>query len=65
MSVRVATYSFVGEPAFGDRPDTKSTPFVLRMVTEDLAQPPRAPLGDDGMGVQQNDGLDSVPMRAG
>lgn len=34
--VRVLTFAFIGEPVTGDRPDCKSTPFVLRMVTEDL-----------------------------
>lgn len=34
--VRVMTFAFVGEPVGGDRPDGKYTPFVLRLVTEDL-----------------------------
>eukprot|EP00927_Polykrikos_kofoidii_P043528 TRINITY_DN37595_c0_g1_i1.p1 TRINITY_DN37595_c0_g1~~TRINITY_DN37595_c0_g1_i1.p1 ORF type:complete len:447 (+),score=48.42 TRINITY_DN37595_c0_g1_i1:57-1397(+) len=34
--LRVVTCSFIGEPVMGDRPDCKHTPFVLRMVTDDL-----------------------------
>ena len=36
--VRVATYGFIGEPARGDRPDRKSTPFVLRLLTGNLCE---------------------------
>eukprot|EP00419_Tripos_fusus_P067677 CAMPEP_0172933600 /NCGR_PEP_ID=MMETSP1075-20121228/220589_1 /TAXON_ID=2916 /ORGANISM="Ceratium fusus, Strain PA161109" /LENGTH=563 /DNA_ID=CAMNT_0013794943 /DNA_START=57 /DNA_END=1752 /DNA_ORIENTATION=- len=35
--VRVLTLAFVGEPVCGDRPSSKSTPFVLRLLTDDLA----------------------------
>lgn len=35
-SVRVLTYGFVGGPATGERPDTKSTPYMLRLLTENL-----------------------------
>eukprot|EP01044_Picomonas_judraskeda_P013381 COSAG03_NODE_2017_length_3211_cov_1.522172_2_plen_358_part_00 len=35
-SVRVLTYGFVGGPESGDRPDMKHTPFMLRLLTENL-----------------------------
>ena len=35
-AVRVLTYGFIGDPVGGDRPDTKHTPFVLRLLTENL-----------------------------
>jgi len=35
--VRVVTYAFVGGPVVGDRPDRKRTPYILRLVTSDLA----------------------------
>jgi len=38
--VRVLTLSFVGEPVSGDRPSSKSTPFVLRLVSPDLVPVP-------------------------
>jgi len=34
--VRVVTLAFIGSPVMGDRPSSKSTPFVLRLVTDDL-----------------------------
>lgn len=34
--VRVVTFAFVGGPVHGDRPDTKCTPFILRLVSSDL-----------------------------
>lgn len=34
--IRVVTFAFIGGPAIGDRPDTKRTPFVLRLTTSDL-----------------------------
>jgi len=34
--VRVLTLAFVGDPVCGDRPTSKSTPFVLRLVTDNL-----------------------------
>jgi len=34
--VRVVTLAFVGNPVMGDRPSSKSTPFVLRLVTDNL-----------------------------
>ena len=34
--LRVATYGFVGSPAKGDRPDRKSTPFCLRLLSPDI-----------------------------
>lgn len=34
--VRVLTFAFIGEPVWGDRPDRKHTPFVLRLTTADL-----------------------------
>merc|ERR1719277_714723 len=33
---RVVTQAFVGEPVVGDRPDCKRSPYVIRIVTEDL-----------------------------
>jgi len=38
--VRVVTLAFVGDPVSGDRPSSKSTPFVLRLVTPDLVPVP-------------------------
>jgi hypothetical protein len=38
--VRVASYGYVGGPAVGDRPDRKSTPFCLKILSVDLLQPP-------------------------
>jgi len=35
--VRVVTLAFIGDPVMGDRPSSKSTPFILRLVTDDLA----------------------------
>ena len=35
-SVRVLTYGYIGGPESGDRPDMKYTPFMLRMLTENL-----------------------------
>ena len=35
-SVRVLTYGFIGGPESGDRPDMKHTPFMLRLLTENL-----------------------------
>jgi len=32
------TMAFVGEPVCGDRPSSKSTPYVLRLLTEDLVR---------------------------
>jgi len=37
--VRVMTLAFVGEPVCGERPDEKRTPFLLRLLTDDLAAP--------------------------
>lgn len=34
--VRVLTLAFVGEPVVGDRPTTKRTPFLVRLLTENL-----------------------------
>jgi hypothetical protein len=39
--VRVLTFAFIGEPVTGDRPDRKSTPFILKLLTGNLA--PAAP----------------------
>jgi len=39
--VRVLTFAFVGEPAIGDRPDRKHTPFMLRMLTDNLIAAPQ------------------------
>ena len=36
--MRVLTYGFVGDPIGGDRPDTKHTQYVLRLLTENLLQ---------------------------
>jgi hypothetical protein len=36
--VVVATYGFIGGPVRGDRPDRKSTPFVLRLLTANLCE---------------------------
>lgn len=35
--IRVMTFAFVGEPVTGDRPDSKRTPWILRLTTGDLA----------------------------
>lgn len=35
--VRVLTLAFVGEPVSGDRPSCKCTPFILRLLTGNLA----------------------------
>lgn len=40
--VRVLTMAFVGEPVCGDRPSSKSTPYVLRLLTEDLVVKPES-----------------------
>jgi len=37
--IRVMTLAFVGEPVCGDRPSEKRTPFLLRLLTDDLAAP--------------------------
>lgn len=37
-SVRVLTYGFIGSPESGDRPDMKYTPFMLRLLTENLLE---------------------------
>lgn len=34
--IRVVTLAFIGGPVMGDRPSSKSTPFILRLVTDDL-----------------------------
>jgi len=34
--VRVVTLAFIGGPVMGDRPSSKSTPFILRMITDEL-----------------------------
>mmetsp|Transcript_74179 Transcript_74179/g.143579 ORF Transcript_74179/g.143579 Transcript_74179/m.143579 type:complete len:469 (+) Transcript_74179:65-1471(+) len=34
--VHVMTLAFIGDPVIGDRPSSKSTPFILRLVTDDL-----------------------------
>jgi hypothetical protein len=34
--LRVLTVAFVGGPTSGDRPDTKRTPFLLRMISANL-----------------------------
>lgn len=47
-AVRVLTYGFVGDAIGGDRPDTKHTPYVLRMLTENLLH--RHDDGGDGSG---------------
>ena len=52
-SVRVLTYGYIGEPVSGDRPDTKHTPFTLRLLTENLLSPPLEPEAEpesDGSG---------------
>jgi len=38
--IRVLTLAFVGDPICGDRPSSKSTPFVLRLVTDNLVPAP-------------------------
>jgi hypothetical protein len=38
--VRVLTLAFVGDPICGDRPSSKSTPFVLRLLTDNLVPAP-------------------------
>eukprot|EP00419_Tripos_fusus_P003175 CAMPEP_0172680416 /NCGR_PEP_ID=MMETSP1074-20121228/16749_1 /TAXON_ID=2916 /ORGANISM="Ceratium fusus, Strain PA161109" /LENGTH=358 /DNA_ID=CAMNT_0013498741 /DNA_START=176 /DNA_END=1252 /DNA_ORIENTATION=- len=35
--VRVLTFAFIGEPVTGNRPDRKCTPFMLRLLTGNLA----------------------------
>jgi hypothetical protein len=34
--VRVITYAFAGEPVLGERPDTKHSPYLLRMLSDNL-----------------------------
>ena len=46
-SVRVLTYGFIGGPESGDRPDMKHTPFMLRLLTENL-------LGQEGVTLTAN-----------
>ena len=36
LELRVATVGFIGEPAVGDRPDRKATPFALRLLSGNL-----------------------------
>jgi len=36
--IRIATYGFIGGPAVGDRPDRKATPYVMRMLSSNLAE---------------------------
>merc|ERR1712062_57462 len=40
QQVRVVTVAFVGEPVAGDRPDSKRTPYILRLITNDLVSVP-------------------------
>mmetsp|Transcript_1327 Transcript_1327/g.5376 ORF Transcript_1327/g.5376 Transcript_1327/m.5376 type:complete len:538 (+) Transcript_1327:87-1700(+) len=40
--VRVLTLAYVGEPVAGDRPSCKRAPFMLKVVTDDLAAAPAA-----------------------
>ncbi len=47
-SVRVLTYGFIGGPESGDRPDMKHTPFMLRLLTENL-------LGQEGVTLRANE----------
>ena len=35
-TLRVFTYGFVGTPVLGDRPDTKATPYLLRLCSSNL-----------------------------
>jgi hypothetical protein len=50
--VRVATYAFVGGPVRGDRPDRKHTPFILKMLTENiLDEGQAAPKEDDTVSI--------------
>eukprot|EP01048_Picozoa_sp_COSAG05_P006021 COSAG05_NODE_374_length_10669_cov_71.040587_5_plen_178_part_00 len=51
--VRVATYGFIGEPARGDRPDRKSTPFVLRLLTGNLCESLDTSTGADNAPTEQ------------
>jgi len=37
-SLRVATVGFVGEPIIGDRPSEQRTPFVVRLLTQNLLE---------------------------
>jgi len=53
--VRVLTFAFIGEPVTGDRPETKRTPFILRLLTGNLAAAApqsQASPDDSGTGVQ-------------
>jgi hypothetical protein len=43
----------VGEPVVGDRPDTKSTPFLLRILSDDLAQSTQQSAAADGGGADE------------
>ena len=52
--LRVLTVAFIGEPARGDRPDTKCTPFMLRMLSPNLIPTDDEHADDDG-----DDGDDS------
>lgn len=37
--LRVATLAFVGEPLIGDKPSEQRTPFLVRLLTDDLLEP--------------------------
>ena len=50
MQVRVATYAFAGSPVRGDRPDTKHSPYILRLLSEDLLSVARTATGADTAG---------------
>jgi len=47
--VRVVTFAFVGEPAAGDRPENKRTPFMLRMLTDNISAAHPQPRPDESV----------------
>mmetsp|Transcript_63851 Transcript_63851/g.122767 ORF Transcript_63851/g.122767 Transcript_63851/m.122767 type:complete len:398 (-) Transcript_63851:175-1368(-) len=47
--VRVLTFAFVGAPATGDRPERKRTPFLMRMLTDDISASAPQPRPDESV----------------
>lgn len=47
--VRVLTFAFVGEPATGNRPERKNTPFMLQMLTDSITAPAPQPRPDESV----------------
>ncbi len=45
-ALRVFTYGFVGGPVLGDRPDTKATPYLLRLCSSNLLANAKQPVAE-------------------